>query len=43
MLITFVKIISGNEPIEAFDTFVEQWKAQGGDKIAAEIAEMYVK
>ena len=40
---TFVKIISGNEPIEAFDTFVEQWKAQGGDKIAAEIAEMYVK
>ena len=40
---TFVKIISGNEPIESFDTFVEQWKAQGGDKICEEIVEMYVK
>ena len=36
---TFVKIISGSQPIEAFDTFVEQWKAQGGDTIAQELAE----
>lgn len=26
---TFMKIIMNQEPIEAFDTFVENWKAQG--------------
>ena len=36
---TFVKIISGSQPIEAFDEFVEQWKSQGGDTIAQELAE----
>lgn len=36
---TFLKIIVGNAPIETFDTFVDDWKAQGGDKITAEVAE----
>lgn len=34
---TFLKIILGQEPIEAFDQFVADWKAQGGDDITAEI------
>ncbi len=25
------------EPIDAFDTFVEEWKAEGGDAITAEV------
>ena len=29
------------EPIEAFDTFVENWKAQGGDIITEEVTEFY--
>ena len=36
---TFLKIIVGNAPIETFDTFVEDWKSQGGDKITAEVDE----
>ncbi|WP_139993332.1 extracellular solute-binding protein [Paenibacillus paridis] len=36
---TFLKIIMGNEPLESFDTFVDKWKSQGGDKITEEIAE----
>ena len=38
---TFMKIIMGQEPIEAFDTFVENWKAQGGDIITEEVTEFY--
>lgn len=34
---TFLKIIIGEEPIDAFDTFVEEWKAEGGDEITAEV------
>ena len=30
---TFLKIIIGEEPIEAFDTFVEEWNAEGGAEI----------
>ena len=33
----FLKIIIGEEPIDAFDTFVEEWKAEGGDEITAEV------
>ncbi len=33
----FLKIIIGEEPIDAFDTFVEEWKAEGGDAITAEV------
>ncbi|MDR1787196.1 MAG: extracellular solute-binding protein [Treponema sp.] len=35
---SFVKIITGAEPLAAFDTFVSRWKAEGGDTITAEIA-----
>ena len=34
---TFTKIIAGSESIEAFDSFVEQWKSLGGDTIAQEL------
>jgi putative aldouronate transport system substrate-binding protein len=34
---TFLKIIMGVEPISAFDTFVNQWKREGGDQILAEV------
>lgn len=34
---TFLKIIIGEEPIDAFDTFVEEWKAEGGDEITAQV------
>jgi putative aldouronate transport system substrate-binding protein len=37
---TFLKIIMGIEPITAFDTFVAQWKREGGDQILAEITEL---
>ncbi|MDO5423366.1 MAG: extracellular solute-binding protein [Eubacteriales bacterium] len=36
---TFLKIIIGEEPLDAFDTFVEEWKAEGGDEITAEVQE----
>jgi putative aldouronate transport system substrate-binding protein len=33
----FIKIVTGAEPLEYFDTFVSNWKSQGGDEIIAEI------
>ena len=30
---TFAKIIMGKADISEFDTFVENWKSQGGDQI----------
>lgn len=36
---TFLKIILGAEPIEQFDVFVADWKAQGGDDITKEVNE----
>jgi multiple sugar transport system substrate-binding protein/putative aldouronate transport system substrate-binding protein len=33
----FLKIITGQESIGYFDTFVSRWKAEGGDQIIAEI------
>ncbi len=35
----FVGIVTGAKPLEAFDQFVADWKAQGGDQITAEIEE----
>jgi len=35
----FFSIVMGNKPLEEFDRFVSDWKAQGGDEIAAEIGE----
>ena len=34
---TFAKIIMGKADISEFDTFVENWKSQGGDQILKEI------
>lgn len=36
---TFLKIIMGQESLDAFDTFVEDWKRQGGDQITEEVNE----
>jgi len=36
---TYLKIIMGKEPLEAFDTFVEQWKKLGGEQITSEVKE----
>lgn len=38
---TFTAIIKGDEGIEAFDAFVEQWLAQGGQEITDEVNEWY--
>lgn len=35
----FLKIIIGDADISAFDTFVEEWKAEGGEEITAEVQE----
>jgi len=34
---TFIQIIMGSKPIDAFDQFVEDWKKQGGDEITKEV------
>jgi putative aldouronate transport system substrate-binding protein len=34
---TFLKIILGTAPIDSFDQFVIDWKAQGGDQVTAEV------
>lgn len=36
---TFAKILMGQAPVDTFDTFVSDWKAQGGDQILKEITE----
>jgi putative aldouronate transport system substrate-binding protein len=40
---TFIKIITGNLPIDAFDKFVTDWKKQGGDLITKEVNDWYAK
>ena len=37
----YTNIIYGKEPIESFDKFVEDWKAQGGEQITQEVNEWY--
>ena len=39
-LVAFAKIISGEQPIDYYDTFVEQWKANGGETLLKEAQEM---
>lgn len=34
---TFYQIVMGRKPLEEFDNFVKDWKAQGGDEITKEI------
>ena len=36
---TFAKIITGKAGIDAFDSFVDEWKASGGDEITKEVQE----
>ena len=36
----FMRIIMNNSPIDAFDSFVSDWKSQGGDQITKEVAEL---
>lgn len=38
---TYISIITGQKPLEAFDAFVEQWKQMGGDQVTAEVTEWY--
>ncbi|WP_248926983.1 extracellular solute-binding protein [Paenibacillus hamazuiensis] len=40
---TFFKIIMGEQPLDAFDKFVKDWKEQGGDQIVKEIEEELAK
>ncbi|MDQ6423081.1 extracellular solute-binding protein [Paenibacillus sp. LHD-117] len=40
---TVLKIILGQASIDSFDKFVKDWKAQGGDEITAEVAELLKK
>lgn len=35
----FLKIIIGEADVDSFDTFVEEWKAEGGDEITKEVQE----
>ncbi|QHT59603.1 extracellular solute-binding protein [Paenibacillus lycopersici] len=39
----FTKIIMNKEPIDYFDTFVKEWKAQGGDQITKEVNDEIAK
>jgi len=38
---TYMKIIVGELPLDAFDDFVEEWKANGGDAWTQEVNEWY--
>lgn len=40
---TFTKIIYGNLPVEAYNSFVKQWHEKGGDQITKEVNEWYSK
>lgn len=39
----FVRIVMGIEPLDAFDRFVADWRAQGGDEVTAEVNAWYRK
>ncbi|MDF2962713.1 MAG: transporter substrate-binding protein [Paenibacillus sp.] len=36
---SFFKIVMGEQPLDSFDKFVSDWKAQGGDEITKEVTE----
>lgn len=40
---TFIQIIMGSKPLDAFDQFVTDWKKQGGDEITKEVNEAVAK
>ena len=37
----YIKIVTGEEPIEYFDQFVEEWYSYGGQEIIDELQEYY--
>ena len=37
----FVNIITGQEPLDRFDSFVEEWRSGGGDRIVGEVNEWW--
>ena len=37
---TFLKIITGDQPVDAFDEFVEKWNKEGGQEILSEMEEL---
>ncbi|WP_201318003.1 extracellular solute-binding protein [Paenibacillus sp. EPM92] len=40
---TAAKIVTGRDPLDSFDKFVEDWKKRGGDKVIQEATEWYLK
>jgi len=38
---TFIDIVVGNQDLDAFDDFVEEWKASGGEEVTADVNEWY--
>ena len=38
---TYVAIVIGNKPLEAFDEFVENWKKNGGDGVTEDVNAWY--
>ncbi|HHY58526.1 MAG TPA: hypothetical protein GYA08_24170, partial [Chloroflexi bacterium] len=38
-----LSIITGQKPMEAFDAYVANWKANGGEQITAEVNEWWQK
>ncbi|MFD2611320.1 extracellular solute-binding protein [Paenibacillus gansuensis] len=38
---TYIKMIYGETPLDAFDKFVSDWKSKGGDEITKEVNEWY--
>ncbi|SFS48033.1 extracellular solute-binding protein [Paenibacillus sp. BC26] len=40
---TFLKIIMGEQPLDSFDKFVEQWNTLGGKRISEEVKEEITK
>lgn len=38
---SYLKIIYGNQPVDYFDKFVEEWKKSGGDAVTQEVNEWY--
>ncbi len=37
---TFLQILTGDKPVDEFDTFVSQWRSLGGDTIIQELTDM---
>ncbi|MDD3403740.1 MAG: extracellular solute-binding protein [Hespellia sp.] len=38
-VLAFMKIVTGEEPVSYFDTFVKEWKANGGEELAEKYLE----